>query len=65
LAEFEPLSVKRIKSISSIRKAITILEGSLQEATELSVVKRGQAVQREQHGQKYWQVIQPAEVKLK
>lgn len=64
-AEFEPLSVKRIKSISSIRKAITILEGSLQEATELSVVKRGQAVQREQHGQKYWQVIQPAEVKLK
>ena len=65
LAEFEPLSVKRIKSISSIRKAIAIIEGSLQEATELRVVKRGKAVQREQHGQKYWQVIQPAEVKLK
>lgn len=65
LVEFEPLSVKRIKSISSIRSAVNITEGSLQDATEMKVIKRGQAVQREQNGQKYWEVLYPAEVKLK
>ena len=65
LVEFEPFSVKRIKSISSIRCAVNITEGSLQDATDMKVIKRGQAVQREQNGQKYWEVLYPAEVKLK
>lgn len=63
--DFEPLSVKRIKSINSIRKAINILEGSLQTAESMTIVKRGQVVQRVLNGQKFWEIICPAEVKLK
>lgn len=64
--DFEPLSLKRIKSISSIRKAV-IFQGalSLQDANDMSVIHRGQAVQREVNGQKIWEITIPAEVKLK
>lgn len=65
LVDFEPLSLKRIRSISTIRSAVNIISGSLQNATEMHVTKRGQAVQREQSGQKYWEILYPAEVKLK
>lgn len=65
LVDFEPLSLKRIRSISTIRSAVNIISGSLQSATEMNVTKRGQAVQREQNGQKYWEILYPAEVKLK
>ena len=65
IVEFEPLNLMRIKSIPSIRNAVDILEGSLQDATEMKVVKRGQAVRREQNGQKYWEITLPAQIKLK
>lgn len=62
--EFEPIALKRIKSISSIRDAVDI-EGSLQEADSMSVLMRGTAVQRQQNGQKYWEIIQKAKIKIK
>lgn len=65
LVDFEPLSLKRIRSISTIRTAVNVVGGSLQDATEMKVTKRGQAIQREQSGQKYWEILYPAEVKLK
>lgn len=65
LVDFEPLSLKRIRSISTIRTAVNVVEGSLQDATEMKVTKRGQAIQRELSGQKYWEILYPAEVKLK
>ena len=65
LVDFEPLSLKRIRSISTIRTAVNVVAGSLQDATEMKVTKRGQAIQREQSGQKYWEIVYPAEVKLK
>ena len=65
LVDFEPLSLKRIRSISTIRTAVNVVSGSLQDATEMKVTKRGQAIQREQSGQKYWEILYPAEVKLK
>lgn len=65
LVDFEPLSLKRIRSISTIRTAVNVVDGSLQDATEMKVTKRGQAIQREQSGQKYWEILYPAEVKLK
>ena len=64
LVDFEPLSLKRIRSISTIRTAVNVVGGSLQDATEMKVTKRGQAIQREQSGQKYWEILYPAEVKL-
>lgn len=66
IVDFEPLSLKRIKSISSIRKAV-IFEGapSLQDANDMSVIHRGQAIQRERNGQKFWEIIKQARVKLK
>lgn len=48
LVDFEPLSLKRIRSISTIRTAVNVVGGSLQDATEMKVTKRGQAIQREQ-----------------
>lgn len=65
LVDFEPLSLKRIRSISTIRTAVNVVDGSLQDATEMKVTKRGRAIQREQSGQKYWEILYPAEVKLK
>ena len=65
LVDFEPLSLKRIRSISTIRTAVNVVSGSLQDATEMKVTKRGHAIQREQSGQKYWEILYPAEVKLK
>ena len=65
LVDFEPLSLKRIRSISTICTAVNVVGGSLQDATEMKVTKRGQAIQREQSGQKYWEILYPAEVKLK
>lgn len=65
LVDFEPLSLKRIRSISTIRTAVNVVGGSLQDATEMKVTKRGQAIQREQSGQKYWEILYPAEVNLK
>ena len=65
LVDFEPLSLKRIRSISTIRTAVNVVSGSLQDATEMKVTKRGQAIQRELSGQKYWEILYPAEVKLK
>lgn len=65
LVDFEPLSLKRIRSISTIRTAVNVVAGSLQDATEMKVTKRGRAIQREQSGQKYWEILYPAEVKLK
>lgn len=62
--EFEPIALKRIKSISSIKHAVDI-DGSLQEAESMSVLKRGTAVQRQQNGQKYWEIIQKAKIKIK
>lgn len=66
IVDFEPLSLKRIKSISSIRKAV-IFKGapSLQDANDMSVIRRGQAIQIEKNGQKFWKITIPAEVKLK
>lgn len=65
LVDFEPLSLKRIRSISTIRTAVNVVGGSLQDATKMKVTKRGQAIQREQSGQKYWEILYPAEVNLK
>ena len=65
LVDFEPLSLKRIRSISTIRTAVNVVGGSLQDATEMIITKRGRAIQREQSGQKYWEILYPAEVKLK
>ena len=65
LVDFEPLSLKRIRSISTIRTAVNVVDGSLQDATEMKVTKRGRAIQREQSGQKYWEILYPAEVILK
>ena len=65
LADFEPLSLKRIRSISTIRTAVNVVGGSLQDATEMIITKRGRAIQREQSGQKYWEILYPAEVNLK
>ena len=65
LVDFEPLSLKRIRSISTIRTAVNVVDGSLQDATEMKVTKRGRAIQREQSGQKYWEILYPAEVNLK
>ena len=62
--EFEPIALKRIKSISSIKHAVDI-DGSLQEAESMLVLKRGTAVQRHQNGQKYWEIIQKAKIKIK
>lgn len=62
--EFEPIALKRIKSISSIKAAVDI-DGSLQEANSMHVVKRGSAIQRLQNGQKYWEIIQKAKIKIK
>ena len=62
--EFEPIALKRIKSISSIKAAVDI-DGSLQEANSMYVVKRGSAIQRLQNGQKYWEIIQKAKIKIK
>ncbi len=65
LVDFEPLSLKRIRSISTIRTAVNVVGGSLQDATEMIITKRGRAIQREQSGQKYWEILYPAEVNLK
>ena len=65
LVDFEPLSLKRIRSISTIRTAVNVVGGSLQNATEMIITKRGRAIQREQSGQKYWEILYPAEVNLK
>ena len=65
LVDFEPLSLKRIRSISTIRTAVNVVGGSLQDATEMIITKRGRAIQREQSGQKYWEILYPAEVILK
>lgn len=64
VVEFVPIALKRIKSISSIKSAVEI-DGSLQEANSMDVVKRGTAVQRQQNGQKYWEIIQKAKIKIK
>lgn len=65
LVDFEPLSLKRIRSISTIRTAVNVVGDSLQDATEMIITKRGRAIQREQSGQKYWEILYPAEVNLK
>lgn len=65
LVDFEPLSLKRIRSISTIRTAVNVVGGSLLDATEMIITKRGRAIQREQSGQKYWEILYPAEVNLK